>query len=131
FFITFGGIPNQDDGTKVDDIAVAAVRRKQGDKCTAYHNLALLDEQWKPTGETQWYKSEDEAVSFAVLPVMKFNDQAETAIVGIQEESGEVRVYTLDGIFRGCYPESEVAKKMPAGCYIIKGKGFVRKVLID
>lgn len=73
FFITVAGIPNN----QGDDIYMfCSPRRADGGKSTVYHELELEDENYQPTGEYQWYKNEDEFLSFALAPKFAYDDNS-------------------------------------------------------
>ncbi|MCM1107517.1 MAG: choice-of-anchor J domain-containing protein [Clostridium sp.] len=79
FFITVSGIPantQEEYPYAADDIAIyCSPRRADGGKSTVYHLLAEEDENYQPTGETKWYKNEDEFLSFAIAPKFAYEEK--------------------------------------------------------
>lgn len=131
FFITVGPFPNgslEVSPYTADDIAIFCHRRSTGEKNTAWHYLAVYDENSKPTGEYKWYANTEDPLSMAISPVIDYekydavqdirydeaDDEAEATIVGI---------YTIEGI--------RVTKTTPGNIYIYKySDGSGRKVLV-
>lgn len=77
FFVTVSGIPCESSETSwaTDEIAMfCSPRREDGGKSTVYHELADMDDAGNLGNEREWFKSEDEFLSFAVAPKFAYND---------------------------------------------------------
>ena len=124
FFVSIGGFPSNDG----DDIAILLIRRNEGEKTTAYH-YALDDDGtgWGYLETGQWFKSEDEAISLAIAPILSY-DVTTTAIDDIKQHFGN-DVFSLDGAqqvdiydINGRLVASDVSSidHMPRGIYIMR-----------
>ena len=101
FFITVSGFPNKDNGVAVDNVAMfCSPKREAGGKCTTYHLLQEWDDNDQPTGKVEWFKG-DEAISFALCPLLDYGDDATVADV----VSADVRVFVAGGMLRIEAPE--------------------------
>lgn len=124
FFVTISGLPkaSSDDGD--DCVVVYTLRRELGDRCTTYHQLDELDENFQPTGVKSWYKQEDEACSFAIAPMIEFDDP-ESGVENVDADNvnGEVIYYNLQGIRMN-------ADALTPGIYIKKQGSKSEKVVI-
>lgn len=70
FFVTVGDFPNNEG----DDIAMyCSPRREDINNSTVYHLLLDLDDNYRPTGTSTWVKNTDEALSFAIAPLLEFH----------------------------------------------------------
>ncbi len=118
FFVSVAGFPNEGDN---DLIAMYALMRQDG-KSTAYHLLAEYDDYWQPTGESTWYKQEDEQISFAIAPKIEFNSN----IVGVGTPSAadtETQIYNLQGI-----RVSSDREHLDRGIYLERRSGKTLKI---
>lgn len=107
FFVVIGGFPNGADDKGTDDIAMYSVRRETGGKSTVYHLLEEQDDYGNPVlgGTDQWYASGDEAVSFAIAPLLSYGDGedegSEKSVVGKHDG---LRAFVADGVLRIVQP---------------------------
>ena len=122
FFITVTGFPN-DYG---DDIAMYLLSRGMGERNTAYHLLDVLDNNYQPTGEQEWYENTDEGgISFAISPRIKFVSSTS----GVEEAMGDidpqapVEYYNLQGL-------RIPADRVVPGIYVVRQGRVVKKVLV-
>ena len=96
FFVTVSGFPNKDNGVAVDNVSMfCSPKREAGGKCTTYHLLQEWDDNDQPTGKVEWFKG-DEAISFALCPLLDYGDDATVADV----VSTDVRVFVAGGMLR-------------------------------
>ncbi len=156
FFIIISGFPNNSTEKGIDAIAMfCSPRRENGGKSTVYHQLAILDENYQPTGELEWTKNNDEFLSFAVCPLFAFNDKSSSIHTGQPETTPHIYVsdeilhidtsktiqsisiYTITGqkIYTNNHPLSSLSVKgWKKGIYmveiVINGKNVVQKILI-
>lgn len=154
FFITISGFPNNSTDEDTDAIAMfCSPRRENGGKSTVYHQLAILDDNFQPTGELEWTKNNDEFLSFAVCPLFAFKDksssihteQSETApliyisneilCINTSKDIQSISIYTTTGqkIYTNGHPLSSLSiKDWEKGIYIvvavIDGKKVVQKI---
>ncbi len=144
FFVVIEGFPHNPEQEVTNDIAMGAVRRQEGGKCTTYHFLEMRDDNEKLTGEKKWFKNEDEAVSFGIAPFLKFDTftsikegsgivepailcpsvNREIIEVFTPEKIQKISVYTLSG--QQLYHSNNNVSSIPVsswveGFYIIKG----------
>lgn len=92
FFVVIGGFPNNSTDKGVDNISMfCSPKRPEGGKCTVYHLLQEWDENDRPTGKVSWMKNVDEALSFAMAPLLNYGTQGS----GLQklEEKEAVNVF--------------------------------------
>lgn len=91
FFVVISGFPNNATDTGTDDISMfCSPKRDKGGKCTVYHLLQEWDENDQPTGKTTWMKNSDEALSFALAPLLNYGQQGS----GLHEPE-EVKAVTV------------------------------------
>ncbi len=129
FFITVGPFPNgslEVSPYTADDIAIFCHRRSTGEKNTAWHYLAVYDENSKPTGEYKWYANTEDPLSMAISPVIDYEKYDAVQDIRYDEVGAEatlVGIYTIEGI--------RVTKTTPGNIYIYKySDGSGRKVLV-
>lgn len=129
FFITVGPFPNgslEVSPYTADDIAIFCHRRSTGEKNTAWHYLAVYDENSKPTGEYKWYANTEDPLSMAISPVIDYEKYDAVQDIRYDESGAEatiVGIYTIEGI--------RVTKTTPGNIYIYKySDGSGRKVLV-
>lgn len=129
FFITVGPFPNgslEVSPYTADDIAIFCHRRSAGEKNTAWHYLAVYDENSKPTGEYKWYANTEDPLSMAISPVIDYEKYDAVQDIRYDEagtEATPVGIYTIEGI--------RVTKTTPGNIYIYKySDGSGRKVLV-
>lgn len=129
FFITVGPFPNgslEVSPYTADDIAIFCHRRSIGEKNTAWHYLAVYDENSKPTGEYKWYANTEDPLSMAISPVIDYEKYDAVQDIRYDEADAEatiVGIYTIEGI--------RVTKTTPGNIYIYKySDGSGRKVLV-
>ena len=131
FFITVGPFPNgslEVSPYTADDIAIFCHRRSTGEKNTAWHYLAVYDENSKPTGEYKWYANTEDPLSMAISPVIDYEKYDAVQDIRYDEADAEaeatiVGIYTIEGI--------RVTKTTPGNIYIYKySDGSGRKVLV-
>ena len=129
FFITVGPFPNgslEVPPYTADDIAIFCHRRSTGEKNTAWHYLAVYDENSKPTGEYKWYANTEDPLSMAISPVIDYEKYDAVQDIRYDESGAEatiVGIYTIEGI--------RVTKTTPGNIYIYKySDGSGRKVLV-
>lgn len=156
FFITITGIPSNASETSydADDIAMyCSPKREDGGKSTVYHQLAILDENYLPTGETEWVKNTDEFLSFAIAPMFEYKNgsgietseatKTECNILVADEmlqircngELAGVNVFNVSGqLIHSTVSNNISISDWAKGIYIVKaivdGKPFVTKVKI-
>lgn len=129
FFITVGPFPNgslEVSPYTADDIAIFCHRRSTGEKNTAWHYLAVYDENSKPTGEYKWYANTEDPLSMAISPVIDYEKYDAVQDIRYDESGAEatiVGIYTIEGI--------RETKTTPGNIYIYKySDGSGRKVLV-
>lgn len=129
FFVTIGPFPNgslEVSPYTADDIAIFCHRRSTGEKNTAWHYLAVYDENSKPTGEYKWYANTEDPLSMAISPVIDYEKYDAVQDIRYDEVGAEatlVGIYTIEGI--------RVTKTTPGNIYIYKySDGSGRKVLV-
>ena len=129
FFITVGPFPNgslEVSPYTADDIAIFCHRRSIGEKNTAWHYLAVYDENSKPTGEYKWYANTEDPLSMAISPVIDYEKYDAVQDIRYDESGAEatiVGIYTIEGI--------RVTKTTPGNIYIYKySDGSGRRVLV-
>lgn len=101
FFVVISGMPCDSEAEQVNNIAVYALRRNEGQRNTAYHLLRETDDYYQYTGETKWYAQTEEPTSLAIAPVIEFEAPA-SAITDITADEAiadeDAVYYTLQGI---------------------------------
>ena len=123
FFVVIEGIPNatQEEAPYAsDDIAIACVRRGDGQKSTTWQLVEDQDAQGNPLGTSQWFKNTDSPVSMAVCPVITYDRQGGTdgiSNIGPDRTADDNAIYTLQGV--------RVDKPQKGSIYIRGGKKFV------
>ena len=121
FFITIGEFPNEDG----DDIAMYLARRNMGDRNTAFHQLEVLDDSYRPTGEREWVENTDEGgISFAISPRLTYigGTSGIDSVDGAYDPEAPAEYYNLQGIR---IPSDRVVP----GIYVVRQGGTTRKVL--
>lgn len=122
FFITIGEFPNEDG----DDIAMYLARRNMGDRNTAFHQLEVLDDSYRPTGEREWVENTDEGgISFAISPRLTYigGTSGIDSVDGAYDPEAPAEYYNLQGIR---IPSDRVVP----GIYVVRQGGTTRKVLV-
>ena len=87
FFIVIAGIPNNTNESYVDDdIAMfCSPKRSATSKGTTYNYQAELDDYYQPTGNASWVKNDDDPVSFAVAPKLKYTTSTSIGMIEATE----------------------------------------------
>ncbi|WP_295728946.1 PKD domain-containing protein [uncultured Muribaculum sp.] len=124
FFVTIAGFPNADG----DDIAMYLARRASDDRNTAYHQVVVMDEENKPTGELQWYSNDTDngGLSFAISPRIKFvggTSGIDGVDAGVIDPAAPVEYYNLQGL-------RIPADKVVPGIYVVRQGAVTKKVLV-
>ena len=118
FFVTIGPFPNKsiDVSPYADDIAIYAVRRAAGEKCTTFHFMEDQDNQGHSLGTKSWYKNVDDPLSLTIAPVINYD----TAVTGINnvQPSNTIGEKQIDSIFT--VAGTRVSNTDAPGVYIIK-----------
>lgn len=146
FFVSIAGIPNNEDVEtyQADDIAIAAVPvRASGGKSTAYHLLEEWDDNYQPTGELKWVKSEDELTSLAIAPKFTYDVVVNSICAPVKkqennfcfvaqkrivftnpEQVSKIEVYDLLGnrLASGNQAESIASLELQGGVYLVKAR---------
>lgn len=142
FFVTVSGMPNENNAQGTDDIAIYCIRREHNEKNTVYHLLADEDDRGRRLGTYTWYENEDEALSMAVCPLMKYSSPTAVAPVkGAADEpvlafdgsslrvSGtcvQLQVYSAGGsLLKTVLRPAETVSlaDLPAGVFVVKALG--------
>lgn len=154
FFVAICGFPHEtNEQYESDDIAMYCVRRDDLSKGTTYNYNAILDEKYQPTGEFEWVKNVDDAVSFAIAPKFTFIETSGIA-ENIAEENScnlvvadgmlriftsasniELSLYNMQGQFVASTTQSQLSvDSLESGIYVAKvvadGKIIVKKIKI-
>ena len=150
FFVVIDGIPNIDNGTTKDEIAIFCHRRKTNEKCTTFHLLTNEDEHHQPTGTYTWLKNTEDPLSMAVCPLLSYNlsptaidylakaQQVQELIFNgndllLSVPFETVSVFTIDGrkVLSASHPDRTVSlSTLPAGIYVVKANiGSCQSVL--
>lgn len=155
FFVVVGGFPNNSTDTGSDAIAMFTTpERDETGKAATYQYLAVLDEQYQPTGECEWLQNTDTRLSFALAPKFTYgesagveNVEAESNVsviaadgelrVNAPEGVDEVQVYNISGQMvarRVANGEAVVISELEKGIYVVKvsaaGKAYIKKVIL-
>ena len=87
FFIVIAGIANNTNESYVDDeIAMfCSPKRSATSKGTTYNYQAELDDYYQPTGNASWVKNDDDPVSFAVAPKLKYTTSTSIGMIEATE----------------------------------------------
>lgn len=86
FFIVIKGFPCNSTDSGTDEISMfCSPKRPEGGKCTVYHLLQEWDENDQPTGKVSWVKNVDEALSFAVAPLLNYERKG-SGLVKLEEK---------------------------------------------
>lgn len=103
FFITIEGFPNEANAKGSDNIAVYAVRRGENERNSAYQLVKEWDDNWLPTGESNWYAQTDDPTSIAIAPNISFRngDSGVGGIVADTSQDSPATYYNLQGIRLG------------------------------
>lgn len=125
FFVTIAGFPNADG----DNISMYLARRASDGRNTAYHQVDVLDDEYKPTGEQQWYSNdniENGGISFAISPRIKFvggTSGIDDVEAGAINPDAPVEYYNLQGL-------RMPADKVVPGIYVVRQGTVTKKVLV-
>ena len=118
FFIVIGGFPNAKKGDKADKIAVACVRRSPGEQTTTFYYQSKQDEEGTFYPYT-WYKANENASSFAIAPLISYDQPTAISSLGREQADNKKGTYTIDG---RRIANAETSK----GIFIIDGKKIIK-----
>lgn len=116
FFIAVSGFPNEG---MYDNVVIYALLRADGHN-TAYHLMAEYDEDYALTGENAWYSQEDDAVSLAIAPVLKFADST-VGVANVAAQAADEEIFNLQGIRLS-------NRNLDKGIYLVRKNGKTEKV---
>lgn len=92
FFVIIEGFPNNSTNEGTDDIAIGCTaKRPDGGKSTVFHLLEEWDNNNQPTGKFEWFKNEDEFISFMVAPLFTYKNKI-TSIENLNSNEKQVNI---------------------------------------
>ena len=94
FFAVVGPFPNNDG----DDIAILLCRRGAGEKCTGYHFVYDEDSNYNYLETGTWYQNNDDPLSLAVAPVLKYAEPTAIGTVAGDKQAVSRTYYNLAGM---------------------------------
>lgn len=104
FFITVGSFPNASLDKApytTDDISVFCLRRKNGQKNTAWQYVEDQDTNGNGLGTYKWFANTDDPISMAIAPVVTYDritsDGIGQTTISPAQENKMVKIYNLAG----------------------------------